>query len=294
MTIDVFERYAALDPAKVPGIQPEWPSTIKERLSIPDGKEPIMGDKEPTLLKRQAPRRSRTGPFVAVSAAALLLVAATLLVSRNVLGATPAAISTLEAPVMVDSETDLIVTKEQALAAANNYILAFNVGAGEKIMALFIPEATFGDNLEFESTRQREEMWYAFNAAQGTIITSRGCTVDVDQEAATASVTCRGANHDALSQALPAPPVPFTVKMDVTANGISALQFTHEIPYFNATVFPFLGWMRVNHPNDASKMVFGAWDTIAEATDYGELRVQYAREWADFLEENGCTYKDGC
>ena len=33
MTIDLFERYAALDPAKTAGVQPEWSTMGAARLS---------------------------------------------------------------------------------------------------------------------------------------------------------------------------------------------------------------------------------------------------------------------
>ena len=39
---------------------------------------------------------------------------------------------------------------------------------------------------------------------------------------------------------------------------------------------------------------FGNWTSIEEATANGTLTVEYANEWATYLEPNGCSYRDAC
>ena len=57
----------------------------------------------------------------------------------------------------------------------------------------------------------------------------------------------------------------------------------------------FNSWMLANHPEDAAAADCCSGDTVEEARSNGELRRQYAEEWAAYLTESGCTYTDvGC
>jgi len=296
VTIDVFERYAALDPARSPGIQPEWSTTVPVSLPIPHGREPNMQTKEQTPPQRKTPKRTRTGLLVAGTAAALVLIigAVTLVASRSDSNTAPADAPAPPTTVQVDSEAAPTVTEADALAASNAFLVAYNAGDVETLMGLFTPAATYGDNFSADRTGEEQEMYFEWNAAQGTTLTSQGCNVDADGQDNVVSVVCTGANHNAISQALPAPPVPMTVAMDVTPEGISYLGFTYGGPDFTATGVPFNSWMRANNPADAEKVDFGDWTTIEEAREYGELLASYAAEWASYLRDNDCTFNDGC
>lgn len=296
MTIDVFERYAALDPARSPGIQPEWSTTVPVSLSIPDGREPNMQTKEQTPPQRKTPKRTRTGLLVAVTAAALVLIigAVTLVASRSDSNTAPADAPAPPTTVQVDSEAAPAVTTADALAVSNAFFVAYNAGDVETLMGLFTSAATYGDNFSADRTGEEQEMLFEWNAAQGTTLTSQGCNVDADGQDNVVSVVCTGANHDALSQALPAPPVTYTITFDVTPDGISALRFVYGQPDFKRTGLPFLDWMRANNPADAEKADFGNWTTIEEAREYGELTARYATAWASYLTDNDCTYRDDC
>ena len=63
-------------------------------------------------------------------------------------------------------------------------------------------------------------------------------------------------------------------------------------PDFNAVGVPFHIWMSENHPEGLGG--FGNWTTVEEAEQNGVRTARYAAEWATFLEENGCRYRDGC
>jgi hypothetical protein len=293
--VDVFERYATLDPARDPDNQPEWNTAATALLLMPNGREPNMETLEQTPQEK-TPRRTLTGMLVAASAAPIVLIlgAGTLLVNGGDSDTAPTQDTAPVTPVAADSNSSLAVTEADALAVVNNFFVAHNVGEGEELMTLFAPGATFRSNYEGDTSYEDQEMLFAWDAAQGTIITSQGCAAETAAQETITSVTCSGAKHDSLSRALSAPPVPFTIKIEVTPEGISHLEYRYGSPDFDATGAPFLVWMRVHNPDDVSKMVFRSWETFEEASEYGELSARYAAEWATYLDENNCTFKDRC
>jgi len=295
MIVDVFEWYATIDPARDPANQPGWHTAAPVLLLIPNGREPNVETLEQTPQEK-TPRKTRTGILVAASAAAIVLIlgAGILLVNRGDSYTGPAQNTAPATTVADEANTSPAVTEVDALAVTNNFFVAHNVGRGEELMALFAPGATFRSNFEGDVSHEDQEMLFAWDAAQGTIITSQGCTAEAATQGTTKSVTCNGATHNSLSQALSAPPVPFTIKIEIAPEGISDLEYSYGSPDFDATGLPFLVWMRAHNPDDASKMVLRAWETLEEAIEYGQLRLQYATEWAAYLDENNCTFKDGC
>jgi len=287
VTIDIFERYAALDPAKSSDMQPESNTTVAVHLLVPDGREPTMQTHQETPPQQETTRKPRVGLFVAAAAAALVLIvgAATLLVT----GSDPDT-----APAVAPSTTVPIVTEADALAVSNAYIVALNAGDVDAMMALLVPGAAFETNFGEVMSSAEQEMFFTWNAAQGTTFTSQGCSAAASEAGLVITVTCTGATFDALSQALSAPPVPSTFAMAVTPEGASSLRYTYGTPDFTVAGRPFLAWMEADNPDDVEKAGFGFWSTIDEAREFGELRARYATEWASYIEENGCPFASGC
>ncbi len=56
----------------------------------------------------------------------------------------------------------------------------------------------------------------------------------------------------------------------------------------------FNRWIAEKRPEAIEATAFGNWTTVEEARQTGELRAQFAQEWADYLQENNCGYVDGC
>lgn len=295
MTIDVFERYAALDPAKSPDLRPNWRTAVATPLPNPDGREPNMQTTQETPPQRRTQRKTRTGLLAAAAAVgAVVIIGTVMFVADGSDSNTTASVAPTPTTLQASAQATTPLDEGDALAMSNAFFVAYNAGDIETLVGLFTPEATYGDNFSADRTSEEQEMLFAWNAAQGVTLTSQGCDVDADGQGSVVSVVCTGATHDALSQALSAPPVAFTVTLDVAPDGISSLRFVYGQPDFTKTYLPFLEWMRVNNPDDAGKLVFGAWSTVPEAREYGELRAQYATEWASYLTDNDCTYRDGC
>ena len=104
--------------------------------------------------------------------------------------------------------------------------------------------------------------------------------------------TCDYDTVDAPTQAVGAPPVPTTTTFTVTSLGISEMHETYPGRSFTNINDPFDSWLRGNHP-DVEGAGFGEWTTVEEAVEHGGIRIQYAREWAAWLDELGCEVIQG-
>lgn len=294
MTIDVFEGYAALDPAEAPGLQPAWSTSAPVHLSAAHGREPIMQTQQLTPTPPRPPKPKHTGWLVAAATFVLILIvgAVVLLSSQSDADLSPA-----EAPattVAAQSTGESTLTPGEGLNVANAFYVAFNEGAPEDVMALFAPDATFSDSFSGSVSSEDEKMLFVWNAAQGTKLTSQGCRVEQSGPAPVLVVVCKGETHDAISQAVGAPAVPTDISMVVTPAGITQFRFNYGQPDFNVTGIPFEAWMNNHNPHDAQAAAFGNWTTVDEARAFGLVLAQYAREWAEYLKQNRCSYRDNC
>jgi len=283
VTIDVFERYAALDPAKSPGIQPEWSTMAAVPLSTLDGREPDMQTQQQTPKQPNEPRTRRTGLLVAAIAVAVVLIVGAVALLNNGSDSN-----------LAPADGGASVSTSDALAVSNAYFVAYNAGDVEGVMALFASGATFITNFAGEMTFDEFEMLFSWNAAQGTAITSEGCSAKDSFQEQDISVSCTAATYEAIVQAVGAPPVPTEIRMTVGPDGIASVFNIYGSPDFMDTRTPFDKWMQTNNPADAERTAFGNWTTIEEAQENGELTARYAEEWATYLADNNCSYKDGC
>jgi hypothetical protein len=297
VTTDLFERYASLDPARAPGIQPAWRPVSAVLLSTVDGREPTMQTQQspPTQPPtKRNPKRAR----LLIGAAAIglvLIVGAVVLLSNSGESELPpaAAPSTTVTP---DVAVESIPTPSEADAVANAWYDAFNAGDIDAVMALFAPDPILSSNFGGFTTLEEERLNNIWNAAQGTSLDTDGC-VPAGEGTQRRHVRCVGTHHDALVHAVDATPVPAIVTMTIGPDGIVALVYTYGSPDFktdfNQVGDPFDMWMAVHHP-EVEDLSFGSFETAKEAEMSGMLTAQYAAEWATYLETNGCTYLDGC
>jgi hypothetical protein len=175
---------------------------------------------------------------------------------------------------------------------ANAWYVARNRGDIDAVMALFAPDTTVGNTWFGYGPLEDEHVLMTWNAAQGTTITTVGCTAD-EAPALTQQVVCRGAIYDATVQAVGAPPVPANATMKIGPDGIADLLYAYGQPDFNHVADPLDAWMQANHAEvDLESLGWG--ESIEEAEASGVLVAQYAAEWAAYLEANDCTYLDGC
>lgn len=283
MSIDLFERYARLDPAKVSGAEPEWRPMSRVLSPATNGRELKMQTQQQIPTEPKRPKLGRTGSVLAGAALILVLVVGSVIL-----------ISTGDSDQLSVATSASSVSPADGLAVANAFYVAYNNNDVDGVMALFRPDATFSDNFTGESTWEEEEMRTVWNAAQGTMLTSQGCSAIGGDSESSVLVACGGATHNAETQAVGGPPVPTDVVLTVTADGISDLRYEFGNPDFYWVGDPFLQWMRVNHPEDAGKMIFASWTGLEEAREFGLLIALYAEEWASYLDANGCTFSEGC
>jgi hypothetical protein len=292
VTIDMFERYASLDPAKEPGIQPEWSDMAPVLSPAFDWSEPEMQTQQQIPNQPPTKKQSRTGLLLGAAAIALIMAigAAVLLSSGGASDQQPA--TTPSTTAAIEAAPAPIPTPSEAVAVADAWYVAFNAGDVDGVMALFAPDPTLSSNFGSTYTLEEERLINIWNAAQGTRLETDGC-VPAGENSERRHVRCIGANHDALVRAVDATPVPAIVTMTIGPDGIVALSYSYGSPDFNHVSNPFDGWLAANHP-DVEDFGFGSWETVEEAAASGTLRAQYAAEWATYLGANGCTYLDGC
>ena len=113
--------------------------------------------------------------------------------------------------------------------------------------------------------------------------------------------------RDAPTQAVGAPSIPVITTFAVTPAGkISEIQVNYNevetlvepgIDFLHVGR-PFGRWMLANHPEFAGLVITDApVQDCCESmspTERGASVLRYAREWAAYLEDNGCTYLDNC
>ena len=176
---------------------------------------------------------------------------------------------------------------EEASRVTDAYFEASNSSDVEAVLALFTPGATF--NLSGPVTQTEFDQMATWNAAQGTVLTSPECDTTVVVTSEEVDVRCRYDHLDALVQAVDGPPVPMSMTLTVTPDGISDLIRTIGSPDFDAVGLPFRTWMLDNNPVDAGRVGFGNWNSVEEAEQNGQLTAEYAEEWAAYLAANDCV-----
>lgn len=279
MTIDLFERYAALDPAKTAGVQPEWSTMGAARLSTEIGRQPDMQTQQETPAQPPEPKRSHTGLLVAAGAFVIVLIVGAVALLANSRGSDPTAMGSAVEPA-------------EALAMSDAYFDRYNEGDAEGVMELFTPDATFSGSILRATPRAYFEEILVWNTAQGTKLTSEGCTTRQAEDFV--RVLCDGATHDMPTQAVNGSPVRTLITLIVAPGGIRQHTYTYGTPNFHHVGDPFEDWMLSHNPDSAQKVEFGAWKDAEEAGVFGLLVANYAEAWADYLKANNCTYLDGC
>lgn len=183
-----------------------------------------------------------------------------------------------------------------ALRVAGEYFEAFNNGDEDAAAALLVPDVAASDS--WGSIDVFGELaWFTAGGAKYRSVT---CEISPEQPANGDSVTCNHETLDAIALAVEAPPVPTKTSFVVTESGITEIHFAYGSPDFTHVGFPFRDWLVSNRPDATCVAWYAGDDSCQEATTLEEQRVEgrlvarYGKEWAAYLEENECTYLDGC
>ena len=184
-----------------------------------------------------------------------------------------------------DSGDGAAFTEDDALEIVETYYTAAEAGDADAITALFVDPIgdAFDENLRFQ-------MWHA---GQEAVRVDRVCTA-IGAESVSVVVTCEFGDHQYLERVVGAPATQKRETFTVSDGGIEEFDETWLNDGYDGG-HAFDPWMLANHPEDAAAAGCCSGDTVEEARSNGELRRQYAEEWAAYLTESGCTYTDvGC
>lgn len=237
-------------------------------------------------------RRPRTALLVGAAFALIVLLAGALaLLNRETETdvASDLVPTTTAEPAAAGSE-EAVFGAESASAVVDDYFAAFNGGDVDSLLALFTDDATFSSNLTVPS----DELRLVWSLAQGSTLTTPECAPTDVVAGSAVTVACEFGTLQAPGSAVDAPPVSTTAKMTITPSGISHLEEFYPFPHFTTVGGPFEQWMEENHPEDADAAGCCQGDTVEESVARGELRAQYAAEWAAYLEANDCTFTEPC
>jgi ketosteroid isomerase-like protein len=244
--------------------------------------------------KRGDMNHSRWAVVLAVAAAAVVVIVALAMIGDRgdtPIDQTPATDPASPSETLPSETLPSPFGAEEALRVIDAYFDASNSGDVEAVLTLFAPDATF--NLSGPVTRAEFDQLATWNAAQGTVLRSPECDATVVVTGEEVDVRCRFDHLDALAQAADGPPVPMSMMLTVTTDGISDLIRTIGSPDFDAVGVPFGIWMLDNNPDDADRVGFGRWNSVEEAEQNGQLTVEYAADWAAYLEANDCVDRTG-
>lgn len=259
----------------------QTPSGVTEERSSPASPQTERPLKKPTAERRWS--RSLVG----AAAFALIVVIGTVIVVVSLRG---------DGSQTISPDPNQPFTAQTALAVSDTYFAGWEAYDADAILDLFIPEAIFANNLGGRFTVAEFEARLAYFFAQGTVLTSSGCTETDPAADDTITVECDYSWHEGLAQAVGAPPVPVLTSLVVTPAGISSLRDVFGQPSFVSYNTPFRAWMGSHQPPKVLALLgCCGFPSVEVADESGRLTAQYGQEWAAYLVESGCSYEDvGC
>ncbi len=180
----------------------------------------------------------------------------------------------------------------EALATAEEYYDAFNAGDLEGMRALFAP------GIEMQQgpgalTLGNWEKQTTFFIAEGGAVEVAECTAE-EVVTGVAEVTCPFGDRSSPIDAVDATPVPVVATLRIDDTGIIRIDESADLADYRIVADPFEAWVAEFHPEDTQAASCCAFFSVEEAQERGELRRQYAEEWAAWLEENGCVWDEPC
>lgn len=292
----MLDRLAAANPAPEHGLDIDDSAlllAIRERsvdMSTNTEHQATKGTPPPT--NPQSPRR-RSGWVVAAAAFAAVVVTgvAVVLVTSTGTGSESDAADAPPTTEVTPTTQALPQTVVDALAIKDAYIVAYNAGDADAVLALFEPDPEIFQLSEADDLDSIER-FLVWSHAEGTTITASDCTTEQIENAI--RVRCESTRYQHLSEAVGAPIPEGILNLTISADGISHLSESGTPQDVIIVYAPFERWLEQNHPEDfdARPSLSGGWDTVAEAEEAGILRSLYADEWAAYLDSNGCTYQD--
>lgn len=252
--------------------------------------EPIMTNLKPHPTAgsdTDPPKRGRTRRAnIGLAAAAIVVVVALAVAGVSSLGG--------DDDEVIPGTSAQTFGEDTARATVDAFFDAYNDGDDLRVLALLAPEPEIVDSIVGEWTLADWSQLIAFYAAQGSVYTPAECTLFQEEPGSSVTLRCSTEVREVTTQAVDAPGVPTELSVTVTPAGISGLNFDYTGIDFNHVEIPFEIWLEQQHPDDLGSTAFGSWSSVEDARQTGIRRAAFAQEWADYLDENGCGYRDRC
>lgn len=181
---------------------------------------------------------------------------------------------------------------DDAAARADEFVETFNSHDAEATLELVADEAVVTDNF---GVRQPDD-WtrlLIWNVAQETALVDVACTA-TSNGGHSFEVNCETGTLDAPARAVGADPVPTDIGFVIDGGLINEIHYTYGDPDFNHVGRPFEAWLRAHRPDRVDEAGCCGGNTGEEALSHGTTRRELAREWAQYLEAEGCAWHDRC
>lgn len=233
----------------------------------------------------------------ALAAAITLAVVAAGLVIINSDDTTPADTptpTTTQAPTTTTPDTGDALPAAGDMAVVDAFFGAYNDGDTDGVLATVAPDVLVTETYRRGLPSPDGEPYtdwdqrLAWNHAQGEILTEPTCRLADDQPPAGATLDCAYTTLDVVVQAVSGTPIPTQAWFTVADGVITEIHQGYGKPDFASLGGPFADWMEETHP-EITGAGFSDWKSLDEAVEHGRIRVQWAQEWARFLEDVGCS-----
>ncbi|MGI9622779.1 MAG: nuclear transport factor 2 family protein [Acidimicrobiales bacterium] len=196
-----------------------------------------------------------------------------------------------------NNDDDEVAVGVDGTTVSDDYFEAWNSGDSEAVMALLATDVVIERTLDDmedsfvptveQVSREDWEKTLAWDHAQGSQYTAHECSTSSENGDST-TVVCEFGIRNQLTQAAGSDTVPVVSTMVIVDDEIQQLRLDYGPPDFSLVLTAFGVWMEANHP----EVEYFFDGTVEEAAAAGTRLIEYAAEWVQSMEENGCGFAD--
>jgi len=271
-------------------------TTERNHASAPAPRSTPPEPEQPRRLRPDT-TRNRRGLWAGLTAAVIVLVVGVVAILLPPDGDEPPPPPATNATTTAAPTTLPPLSSEDALAAADGFLSAFNAGDVESVLATLAPNASLGFRFLGEAEQIMPlgewESLLAWDLAQGTQWATPECAV-TEQRPNDITVSCSTWKVDTTAEAAENTGVATRLVLRATPDGVTAVMENYSGTDFNAQAPRFERWMDKTYPGALDEVGFGSWSTREEARTAGVRRAEYAAEWSAFLVETDCDARLLC
>jgi hypothetical protein len=285
--VDLDHEQGAIDVAAIAAAPPSASEHVPFVAAEPGVDRTLEVELDITPLEREETMTLKPSTLLLLAAAAVVVIAGVFFAIESGSDDSSPVISE-EVPVSTTATPQATPATPQEVASG--FINAWSSGDADAALAALTADVVVSEKYTGMSPSFGPvdpsffEQHVAWTIAQGTTFTSPECAATDDSSGESVNVSCEFGWLNAAEKADDGRPVPTTLELVVTPDGISQLAFEYP-PTFGVDSFDI--WLAVNHKDDSQGVEFGDWNSVAEAEQGGSLRAQYVAEWAAEVEASG-------